>query len=542
MKKKLLTCIAISLAFFTFAQVPQGINYQAVARNSSGAELTNTAIQVKFTIHTGTASGPIEWEETQSATTNQFGLFSLVIGSGVTTGVGSASSFSAINWGSGNHFLEVSINIGAGYISMGTTQFMSVPYALYAANSPAGPTGATGATGVTGPTGATGTAGTNGATGATGTNGATGTTGATGFLQPGTANGVIPYWNGTNWITSATNIYDMGGNIGIGNNAPSAALDISYSNNTPRLNVINSGTGYGAVFTTNANGSSPIKAYTTGLSQAGYFTIANSSSTSDAVYAETNGSGNGIKGYTNGTGNGVFGYSHSGASGVYGFNDSTGSAGTFRINNVSSTQSALFANTTGTGYSAEFTGGAGLYADKIITNNFKMTNGAVLNYVMTSDASGNASWQNITSIGPSPIWTQTGVNIYPTTLTNFVGIGTTTPNNLFQVSGLIDFENNGSNVSLGLNTSTATGSSGNFYNTFVGYDAGQNTTGTGGSSETFVGYFAGNANSTGGNNTFIGTNTSKLNTTGQNNVSLGTGSGSNNITGSNNTFIGYNSG
>ncbi|MEO6883546.1 MAG: hypothetical protein ABI199_05935 [Bacteroidia bacterium] len=265
MKKTLLIVSILFLsAFFVSAQVPQGITYQAIARNSVGVELASTAIQVKFTIHTGTAAGPIEWEDTQSTTTNQFGLFTLVIGSGTSTTVGSATTFSAINWGSGNHFLEVSVNIGSGYVSMGTTQFMSVPYALYAANAPQGPTGPTGptgatgvtgstgtagtngVTGATGPTGATGTAGTNGVTGATGstgaigTNGVTGPTGATGFLQSGTT-GSVPYYNGTNWVTTATNIYDLGSNIGIGTNTPNNFIQvqglIDFENNGSNVSL-----------------------------------------------------------------------------------------------------------------------------------------------------------------------------------------------------------------------------------------------------------------------------------------------------------------
>ncbi len=92
-----------------------------------------------------------------------------------------------------------------------------------------GPTGATGVTGVTGPTGATGVTGPTGATGITGPTGATGITGptgATGLLQSGTAAGQTPYWNGAAWIVDA-NIYNNGGNVGIGTTTPLAKLDIA---------------------------------------------------------------------------------------------------------------------------------------------------------------------------------------------------------------------------------------------------------------------------------------------------------------------------
>lgn len=191
MKKNVLLLFFISiLSLNLFAQIPpEGINYQAIARNNSGVAISNAPLNVRFTIHDVTATGVIVYQETHaSVTTNAYGLFTIVIGAG-TPNVG---TFPAINWALGNKFLQVEIDDlgGAGYISMGTTQMMSVPYALYAKT--AGNVSSPGATGATGSTGATGTAGTNGtngvdgATGATGlagtngTNGAAGVTGATG--------------------------------------------------------------------------------------------------------------------------------------------------------------------------------------------------------------------------------------------------------------------------------------------------------------------------------------------------------------------------
>jgi hypothetical protein len=112
-----------------------------------------------------------------------------------------------------------------------------------------GPTGATGAgggaTGPTGPSGANGSNGTNGAAGPTGpsgangtngTNGVTGATGATGILADGTAAGNTPYWDGTTWVVNSSNIYNDGGNVGIGTPSPASTLDvngnINLNNNT----------------------------------------------------------------------------------------------------------------------------------------------------------------------------------------------------------------------------------------------------------------------------------------------------------------------
>ena len=113
--------------------VPQGINYQAVARNESGGLLADQAIHVKIALLDSTASGTVLYEEVHALTTNAFGLFNLVIGQGDSL----AGDFNAIPWGDGAKFLKVAIDQRGGndFIEMGTTQLLSVPYALYAAKS-----------------------------------------------------------------------------------------------------------------------------------------------------------------------------------------------------------------------------------------------------------------------------------------------------------------------------------------------------------------------------------------------------------------------
>lgn len=95
--------------------------------------------------------------------------------------------------------------------------------------------GPTGPTGVTGPTGAPGTPGTAGATGPTGPPGPTGPTGSTGFLTPGAAQGNTPYWNGSSWVVNSSNIFNNGGNIGIGTTAPNAAALLEMNSTTKGL-------------------------------------------------------------------------------------------------------------------------------------------------------------------------------------------------------------------------------------------------------------------------------------------------------------------
>ena len=183
MEKKwsLLSAFLVLLGMALQAQAPpQGVNYQAIARNVGGSVITNKHISVSFSVHDGAPTGGIVYQETDTATTNEFGLFTVVLGNGTSV----LGTFQGINWSTGNKFLEVDFdpNGGTNYINMGTTQMMSVPYALYAgavAGGSAGPTGPAGAAGPTGPTGI-GVTGNTGANGRDGNNGVTGPTGPTG--------------------------------------------------------------------------------------------------------------------------------------------------------------------------------------------------------------------------------------------------------------------------------------------------------------------------------------------------------------------------
>lgn len=179
MKPRLLVLI-LFLSSQCFAQAPQAFNYQGVARDNGGNVLANQSIGVKIDLRQTSTSGIILYTETHSTTTNDFGLFNLSIGTGtVTTG-----NFSTIDWGNGPYFIEVSMDPSGGvaYQSMGVSQLLSVPYALYAESSGSG--------GVTGPTGPTGADGIDGATGATGITGLTGSIGPTGPQGPTGASGL----------------------------------------------------------------------------------------------------------------------------------------------------------------------------------------------------------------------------------------------------------------------------------------------------------------------------------------------------------------
>ncbi len=186
--KKILLLISVLAGFAVNAQAPpQGINYQAVARDNTGSILANATISIKFSIINDLVNNVTLYQETHTnVVTNQFGLFSLVIGQGAQTG-GTLPNFTAIPWGTVTPFLKVEANPGTGFIDMGTMKFWSVPYAMYAGNGGGG-----GATGPTGPTGVAGVAGQNGSTGPqgpVGPAGPTGQQGQQGLIGPGGAAG-----------------------------------------------------------------------------------------------------------------------------------------------------------------------------------------------------------------------------------------------------------------------------------------------------------------------------------------------------------------
>jgi hypothetical protein len=135
MKKVLLFfgCMLL-FAFYVNAQVPQGIPYQAVARNGQGQPLASANVKVRFSILDSTATGTAVYVESHSTTTSALGLFTANVGMGTA----STGAFSSINWGQNYKFLKVELDTtatGNSYIDLGTQQMMSVPYALYSTYS-----------------------------------------------------------------------------------------------------------------------------------------------------------------------------------------------------------------------------------------------------------------------------------------------------------------------------------------------------------------------------------------------------------------------
>ena len=196
--KKVIVLIALIVlgCFYTVAQVPQGFNYQAVARDGDNAILANAALEVKIGLLQGSETGTLIWEETHSVTTNDLGLFTLMIGDTTATySGGSAATFADINWTLGSYYVKVEVNDGSGYVDMGSAEILSVPYALYAEEGNEGPAGPTGLQGEQGEAGAQGSQGPIGPTGSQGEQGPPGPAG-TGLNNNGAWSSDSTYYEG----------------------------------------------------------------------------------------------------------------------------------------------------------------------------------------------------------------------------------------------------------------------------------------------------------------------------------------------------------
>src|ERR1035437_5598089 len=142
--------IIISVLFFTpllwkgaeaFAQL-RGINYQAVAIDENGNQIpgtdlngiaNNNTIAVRFSILSASPTGAILYQETHTTNTDQYGLFSLIIGDGTATNAGQYQHIIDLPWLAANQFLKVEIDIknNGNFKLMSDQPFMAVPYSFY---------------------------------------------------------------------------------------------------------------------------------------------------------------------------------------------------------------------------------------------------------------------------------------------------------------------------------------------------------------------------------------------------------------------------
>ncbi len=135
-------CVLQLVAMITIGQAPGMLNYQGVARNSVGNVLPNKSIKLRLSIREGSAQGAIVYSETRSVTTNPVGLFNVQVGSAGASNV--TGTVAGVNWGGGAKFMQVEVDPenGNAFTSIGATQLLSVPYALYATGgAPTGPAG-----------------------------------------------------------------------------------------------------------------------------------------------------------------------------------------------------------------------------------------------------------------------------------------------------------------------------------------------------------------------------------------------------------------
>ena len=172
-----------------FSQAPEAIKYQSVARNLAGQTINNTLISIKLSIINQTSDGFTLYSEIHTPTTNNFGLFSLNIGYGtIVSGV-----FASIDWGTNDKFLKVEADFTGGFnfFEMGTSQLLSVPYALYAKYA------------------------------------------ETAITPNGTSVGNTSFWDGSQWVINNSNIFNNGGFVGIGLDNPVQRLDVNGQVNIP---------------------------------------------------------------------------------------------------------------------------------------------------------------------------------------------------------------------------------------------------------------------------------------------------------------------
>jgi hypothetical protein len=207
MKTICIQLIAVLSFLFSFqaqSQAPYLFKYQSIARASNGNALLNATIGIRLSIHELSAGGTVIYQETHIATTNEFGLFNLNIGGGNAT----IGSMSGIDWANGAKFIEVEGDLtgGTNYSSFGTTELLSVPYALYAHSSGSG---------------------------------------AGNGLTSGTQIGNTLFWDGITWRTDDQFLFNNGSKIGINTGTPlqklhvngniTIAMDSSYMINNKKV-------------------------------------------------------------------------------------------------------------------------------------------------------------------------------------------------------------------------------------------------------------------------------------------------------------------
>ena len=352
----LLMTMVLLLASEGFSQAPGILNYQGVARNSVGNVLVNQNITLRLTIRDNTAAGPTVYQESRAVTTNPFGLFNVQVGSPGASAI--TGTIPGVNWAVGAKFIQVEIdpNGGSTFINIGTAQLASVPYSLFSTTS--------------------------------------------GDL-------ILPFNKTQNDNGTLFKITNSGTNSG------STALEGLTNSTAASANAI-----IGTVTSAGPGGfSSGVRGINNGTGGLGIGVYGSQAGSGWGVYGTTP-SGIGVHGNST-SGIGVNGNSTSGT-GVYG-QSNTGVAGIFTITNGASTADALQANTTGTGWAATITSTNATPRALRTTGGLRFTGiNEANNRILTSDAAGNAMWNDAAAVGivtgsgtldRVPKWTPNGTNL-----------------------------------------------------------------------------------------------------------------------------------
>ena len=465
--KAVIILTLITISFSAYAQAPNLLNYQGVARNVVGNPLPNQSMNLRLSVHNLSANGAVVYEETRVIKTNLGGLFSVQVGSaGATSTLG---TIGGVSWLTGDKYLQVEIDPASNnnYLNMGTVQLVSVPYAFNAvtaanaltvttnanltgavtsngnltslAASPAltgvptaptaapgtnttqiattefvkaaaltGPTGAKGVQGLAGADGATGPQGIPGLDGAAGAQGIQGIQGLTGSVADVAAISATSTANGASITSGSLSLAPADAtNGGIVTTGDQIFAGAKTFNADLIVNGLSVGTGAGNNNTNTAIGKDPLKTNTTGRS--------NTANGEYSLYYNTTGNYN--------TANGGFSL----------FNNTTGEyntangvqalfANTEGSSNTANGKDALKANTTGSYNTAN--GLYALYFNK--EGSFNTANGLQALFANTTGsfntANGiNAGYTNTT--GDNNTFIGHGADVASAALTNATAIG-----------------------------------------------------------------------------------------------------------------------
>jgi C1q domain len=339
--KKIIILLSILVSTNLFAQVPQGINYQSVVRGTNGNPLANQSVTLQFN-YVDKSDESIDYMESFVTSTDEFGVVNFVLG----TGTEIINSFPELDW-SKQFRIDIFVNLGSGFVILGSQDLVSVPYALNAAHAESVDLSLNELTDVN---------------------------------TAGAANGQVLMYDGAEWVPSDV----TGGSFGLPYLANDPNLLSFGITNTSALG----GTAIYGQTTTNAANATGVKGQATGASGRGVYGTA-TGATAYGVLGE-NTTGTAIKGTTDGAGaNGVLGVATSATGvGVRGeSNDGTGviaySGNGLAVNASSLSGDAINANSL-SGYALTTSGKV-----KIAGGNTNPGAGKVL----TSDAQGNATWQ-----------------------------------------------------------------------------------------------------------------------------------------------------